>query len=253
MKFALTLAGIFVAVCLVGWVAGKVLFKKKNSSRASIDWEKLELKPGDFVVSWGMRFVGYLIQTLYGYKNPPSHNMHVHSYEEIASAEASGYRILPLKKRLKQCSRFRVYRFKKMNDVKLHKLQEESLKFTRRPYDYALYFIHVFRAMSVFVPVYLYLRIGDWQRFFILSLVILCIYFPVMRFLRKWEKMAVHCAEAESMLYKKIGMLKTWSDSTYASPPANLDILENLCNAGMAECVFDSGEKDVKQSPGFGS
>jgi uncharacterized protein YneF (UPF0154 family) len=249
------IAAIYLIIIgIVGYGFIKRKRNKKNNElkpKPAIDYEAVArlLKPGDFIVSWGKGFIGRLVSFLIflkdGIKDAASHNMHVHDENSIASAESLGYRIIDTEKRLRETRRIRAYRFKSMTPDQLKNLKKYAVQFTSKSYDYAIYFIHILRVMMLFIPLYIYFRFGNWQVMGLGIVILAIIYVPLMRLLKMWEKAAVHCAEAETILYGKIGLLKKFSRAAISTPHENLNILENMA---QAQCIYDSDNPFVDEN-----
>ena len=207
-----------------------------------INLEGYNPRVGDFIVAWGSGFLAWFIRALIflkdGIKNSPSHNMHVHTRESVASAEITGYKRVNLKKRLGKNKRIMIFRFTKMTKAKQLDLQNCTRIYFNKLYDFFLYLIRTFQIMVIFVPGYLYLEAELGIKEFLLFLVsLLILYIPIMNILRMFEKFTVACSEAEGELYKKIGLLKGVKDATNLSPQTWLWILLNNPNVKL---VFDS-------------
>ena len=193
-----------------------------------MDFTRMGLCAGDICVSWSSWFVSLLIWLKDGIKNAPSHNMHVHTSSTIASAEANGYKKVDLNEALNKPKRVMIFRFLNMTDFQTSKLQRLSIKYFKKKYDYSSYFIVILRIMLFFIPVMVFLVLKSPLFYGIgLFVVLLILYFPIMKKLKEWEKVTVHCSEAEGELYSVIGLLRGVGDETNLAPHIWLWILQN--------------------------
>lgn len=246
-----------IIVCLLALIYLRFL---QNTER-EYQWdqreiEKLDLKPGDFIVTWGSGFIGWLIQALIflkdGVRKAPTHNMHVHSAGpgglEIASAEPLGYRIIEGWKRLKKTRHFTVFRFKNITPEQLTSLQRRTIHFTSKGYDYFLYVIHALRVSLVTVPAMFYMYRDDPIQAGALFLALVVLYFPVMWLLKKAERATVACSEAETLLYRDeaVGLFATKGIARNVAPHNNFNILLNLAQHGAVEIVYSSKHPDYR-------
>jgi hypothetical protein len=199
-----------------------------------IDFTQYGLLPGDICVSWGSGFFAWVVKILVWLKDGvwdgPTHNMHVHDPQAIASAEISGYKKMDLDERLNATKRVMIFRFVNITVhqvIKLKRLTKAHWK-NKTKYDVSLYIIAILRAMIIFIPLILYLATKATLEFSVLVFAILLIlYFPLMKKLREWEKVTVACSEAEGELYSSIGLLRAVGDSTNLAPHIWLWILMN--------------------------
>jgi len=231
---------VMIFVLLILWD-----FIRWNRKQIRLSKEKTEklhtvLKEGDFVATWGSGFLGYAVSRLitlgHGVKNPATHIMHVHAQGTFGSAEPKGYRITGYEKKFTRCSRMLVFRFPTITQTHINSLQSLTRKYTKKKYDYFYYGIRFFQAMTVFTPVF-FLFIDTFKTAIVLALVMIVIYIPIMRLLRRLEKGSVHCSEAESGLARIVGLLKFYFGRANTNIPPH-EVINLLINS--AELIYDT-------------
>lgn len=200
---------------------------KRRTGKPFIDFTPI-VKPGDICVAWGSWIVSLLVRIKDGIKDPPTHNMHVHSRATVASAEPSGYKEVDLNEAFTGAKRVMVFRFKDITADQISKLKRQSERYFKKKYDYSMYFIVILRVMTVFIPVMFFLVLGGPLYLALgLFVVLLILYFPLLSLLRKWEKVTVACSEAEGELFSSVGLLRGIGDETNLAPHIWLWILLN--------------------------
>lgn len=185
----------------------------------------LGLRPGDIMVVWSSRLIGYLIYAVFGIRDPATHAEMV--YDDGAnniSADVGGVKLRPTS-RLFHYRKWAVLRNKKVSALPVRKIQGAAEKYIGRGYDYALYALWVARVSLVLQPlVWLLLQ-------------------PFRNWLKREEAERFTCSELVVQVLKDLG-IETGIDEPHNAPP------DNLLQAARA-CIHDwewiaCGEKRCK-------
>jgi hypothetical protein len=232
---------MILGICLLalGLYFLKWKWNHRKNKEVNIDDLLLELQPYDFIVSWGTGFTTFIVSVLEylkdGVYNPPTHNAHVYKNGMVASAESKGYILLDAKNFFTDCSNYVIYRFKNVNDSQKKLIDDLTIKYQGKKYDYSMYIVDALRIFLVFISIY-FIFIGHKIAIFVF-IGLLLIYIPGMRLLKKWESNTSACSETESLIYSTAEMIKLTTDHLTITPYNTWNILENRDDAAV---VLDS-------------
>ncbi|MCJ7643338.1 MAG: hypothetical protein MUP28_02525 [Candidatus Aminicenantes bacterium] len=177
------------------------------------DFLGLGLQPGDVIVIWSSRLIGFMVNAVFGIHDPATHVEMVYDdgFYNISS-DIGGVKLRPTA-RLFKCRKWVVLRNKKVSALRVGQIQGEAVKYLGRGYDYALYALWVARVSLVLQPLV-------WLMFQ-----------PFRNWLKREEAKRFTCSELVVQILKDLGV-DTGIDEPHNAPP------DNLLQAARA-CVHD--------------
>ncbi|MCJ7643831.1 MAG: hypothetical protein MUP28_05065, partial [Candidatus Aminicenantes bacterium] len=104
----------------------------------------LGLQPGDVIVTWSSRLIGFMVNAVFGISDPATHAVMV--YDDIfnISASTGGVKLRPVEDMFK-ARKWVVLRNRKVSALPVDQIQGEAAKYIGRGYDYFLYVLWAMR------------------------------------------------------------------------------------------------------------
>jgi len=162
----------------------------------------LGLRPGDVIVTWSSRLIGFMVNAVFGFADPATHAVMV--YDDIfnISASTGGVKLRPVEDMF-QARKWVVLRNRQVAALPVWQVQVAGEKYIGRGYDYCLYILWAMRLSLVLAPlVWLFLQ-------------------PFRNWLKRKEANTFGCSELVVQILKDLG-IDTGIDDPSDAPPDNL-------------------------------
>jgi len=160
----------------------------------------LDLHPGDVIVIWSSRLIAFMINAVFGIRDPATHAEMVYDDVNNISSSIGGVKLRPTADMFK-ARKWVVLRNNKILPIRA--VQEAANKYIGRGYDYFLYVLWIMRLSLVLQPlVWLVLQ-------------------PIRNWLKRKEAKTFGCSELVVQILKDL-RIDTGIDEPCNAPPDNL-------------------------------
>jgi len=175
-----------------------------SDDKCGIGWGRfvpdLDLRAGDVIVIWSSRLIGFMVNAVFGIRDPATHAEMVYDNFYNISSSIGGVKLRPTS-RLFTARKWVVLRNKKTPMIRA--VQEAANKYIGCGYDYFLYVLWVMRLSLVLQPlVWIFLQ-------------------PFRNWLKRKEAKTFGCSELVVQILKDLG-IDTGIDEPCNAPPDNL-------------------------------
>jgi hypothetical protein len=160
----------------------------------------LGLRPGDVIVTWSSRLIGFMVNAVFGISDPATHAVMVYDDVQNISASTGGVKLRPIEDMF-QARKWVVLRNKKLPSAEW--IQWAADGYIGRGYDYFLYVLWIMRLSLVLQPLV-------W---------LICQ--PFRHWLKREEARRFGCSELIVQILKDLG-IDTGIDDPSDAPPDNL-------------------------------
>jgi len=160
------------------------------------------LRPGDVIVIWSSRIVAFMINAVFGIRDPATHAEMVYDDFYNISASIGGVKLRPVED-MYLARKWVVLRNRRVSALPVRQIQEAGERYIGRDYDYFLYVLWIMRLSLVLQPlVWLFLQ-------------------PFRNWMKREEAKRFGCSELVVQILKDLGV-DTGIDEPHNAPPDNL-------------------------------
>ena len=162
----------------------------------------LDLHPGDVMVIWSSRLIAFMINAVFGIRDPATHAEMVYDDQYNISSSIGGVKLRPTANMFK-ARKWIVLRNKRVDALPDGFVQSVAHHYFGRGYDYFLYALWIMRLSLVLQPlVWIFLQ-------------------PFRNWLKRKEAKTFGCSELVVQILKDLG-IDTGIDEPCNAPPDNL-------------------------------